>query len=127
MKKRNKREKTKYSSLDRSKNLKSRRYLIDFDYLDKLSEEELSFLNKYVSEAIVTDFNHHPDMKRLIAKKKQIIEDDIYIKTKNELDDLKKFPRKNEKKIKETKEILRLIKKQNQELSFPTSSSTTLG
>lgn len=110
------RSKTKYPALDATKNLRSRSDLIDFDYLDKLSERELEFLNKFVSETIITDFNHHPEMKKLIRQKKQIIEDATYLSIKREIESLKKRPRKNEKRIKELKKTLKLIKDQNQEI-----------
>jgi hypothetical protein len=40
MKKKTKRDSTKYPGLDPKVNLKIRQELLDFDYLDKLSEEE---------------------------------------------------------------------------------------
>lgn len=52
-KRKTKREKQKYANLDPQVNLLSRAEEIgDFDYLDKLNEEELDFLNKFAGEYI---------------------------------------------------------------------------
>ena len=65
----NRREKSKYSSLDRSLNTKVRRYCIEPDYINgtynehgkkvirELNEEELAWLNKFYEEYVVTKFS----------------------------------------------------------------------
>lgn len=67
------RSKTKYAGLKREVNLKSRQRLLDFDYLDKLSEEELEFLNKFSEEAIHANFINTTELKRLNRLKSEII------------------------------------------------------
>jgi hypothetical protein len=48
----NKRELTKFSALNPGVNLKTRTDLLDFDYLHKLTYEELEWLNKFTSEYV---------------------------------------------------------------------------
>lgn len=59
------RNKVKNPALKNQYNLKSRQDLIDFDYLDKLSEEDKSFLNDFVAETVNTNFLHDEELKRL--------------------------------------------------------------
>ena len=57
-KKNNKRAKTKNSALRPELNLKTRYELIsDYDYLDKLSEKEKTWLNKFTKEYVNADLN----------------------------------------------------------------------
>lgn len=60
MKKRKKtrRNKAKYPALEPEFNLKMRKDLIDYDYLHKLTPEELKWLNSFTEEYINADFNH---------------------------------------------------------------------
>jgi hypothetical protein len=55
--KKNKRSKTKYPALKPELNLKTRYELIDYDYLNKLSEEEKEWLNKFTEENINASLN----------------------------------------------------------------------
>jgi hypothetical protein len=57
-KKRNKRNQMKYPALDPSVNLKTRSELIDYDYIDKLSDEEKDWLNRFTTEYINASFKH---------------------------------------------------------------------
>lgn len=68
-KKTSRRSKCKYPALERSLNLKSRRYYIEPDYINgvisedgeqvirPLNEEEKAWLNKFYEETVVTKFN----------------------------------------------------------------------
>lgn len=68
-----KRDKAKNPALQKKFNLLSRQELLDFDYLDKLSEEETAFLNTFVSETVNTNFLHDDELKRLNDIKSEII------------------------------------------------------
>ncbi len=57
-KKKTRRSKAKHPALKPELNLKSRYELIDYDYLNKLSEEELDFLNRFSEEWINANLNH---------------------------------------------------------------------
>jgi len=61
MKKKTKRSSTKYPALNKSLNLKIRSELIDFDYVDKLSEEEKAWLNKFSEEYTNASFKKNKD------------------------------------------------------------------
>jgi hypothetical protein len=50
------RDSKKYPALEKSVTLKTRQDLVDYDYLDKLSPEELEFLNKFTEETVSTSF-----------------------------------------------------------------------
>jgi hypothetical protein len=57
-KKKTKRSRIKYSALDPTVNLKTRYELIaDYDYLDKLSEQEKAWLNKFTKEYVNADLD----------------------------------------------------------------------
>lgn len=53
----NKRSRTKYPALKPELNLKTRYELIDYDYVDKLSEEEKAWLNKFTEEYVNASLN----------------------------------------------------------------------
>lgn len=58
MEKKTKRAKVKYSALDPTVNLKTRYELIsDYDYLDKLTDKEKSWLNKFTKEYVNADLD----------------------------------------------------------------------
>jgi len=48
----NRRNLAKYPALNPALNLKSRTELLDYEYLDKLSEQELEWLNKFTEEYV---------------------------------------------------------------------------
>lgn len=65
-KNKNARQRVKYPGLDTNYALKIRRDAIDYDYVDKLSEEEKQWLNNFTEEFIGGSFNKnkkqiHPD------------------------------------------------------------------
>lgn len=53
----NRRSKQKYPALNPRFNLKTRTDLIDYDYLDKLSDKEKEWLNKFSEEYINASFD----------------------------------------------------------------------
>lgn len=55
----NRRSKRKYPALEKGYNLKTRSNLIDYDYLDQLSEKDKKWLNAFTSEFINADMNHN--------------------------------------------------------------------
>lgn len=58
MKKRNRRNNAKYPALDPDLNLKTRHDLIDYDYIDELSEKEKEWLNSFTEEYTNARFTH---------------------------------------------------------------------
>lgn len=58
-KKDNKYNKQKYASFNTNYQVGVRKELLsDIDYIDKLSEEEKDWLNRFLQETVVTNFNH---------------------------------------------------------------------
>lgn len=125
----NRRSRTKYPALDSSKNLPSRKEYIEPLYINgvvneegevvirALNEDEKAFINQYYEETVVTNFLHDPELKRLNQIRKSIIEDDGIKRMKEQLTDLKKSSDKSAKeRIRELSEIIRLTKKQNEEI-----------
>lgn len=55
---RNRRERSKYPALDPALNLKIRNEEIDYDYVDKLSEKDKSWLNSFTEEYINANLKH---------------------------------------------------------------------
>lgn len=56
----NKRNRAQYPALTPSLNLKTRQDLIDYDYLNKLNEDEMDWLNKFSQEFIVATLDSKP-------------------------------------------------------------------
>lgn len=67
---------TKYKHLNPNYQPASRRDLIDYDYLEQLSEDELEFLNKFTAENISANFKDIPS-SRLVndSIKKQVFKE----------------------------------------------------
>lgn len=63
------REASKYPALDPSLNLRSRTELLDYDYLHKLSEKELEWLNKFTDEYVNANINTERPKKNLHRNK----------------------------------------------------------
>jgi hypothetical protein len=72
--KKNKRELSKYPALDPKVNLKSRIDLLDYDYLNKLNEKELEWLNKFTEEYTHASLNTKNPKKNLHKTKKMRID-----------------------------------------------------
>lgn len=70
MKKPTRRSKVKYAGLDKSVNLKIRHEIMDFDYLDKLSDDDKKWLSNFMREYASADFTHKG--KKLHRTKKKI-------------------------------------------------------
>lgn len=70
--KKNKRNSTKYPALKPELNLKTRYDLIDYDYLDQLSEKEKDWLNRFTEEYTNANFDHKG---RKIQKNKEQMKD----------------------------------------------------
>ena len=68
------RELSKYPALDPSLNLKSRTELLDYDYLHKLDEKELEWLNKFTEEYVNANIDTEKPRKNL-HKNKSLIKD----------------------------------------------------
>lgn len=64
-----KRSKTKYPNLNPTYNLKTRQDLIDYDYIDKLNDEEKAFLDKFTKEYTNASFEKE-DPKRKGKRRK---------------------------------------------------------
>jgi hypothetical protein len=69
-KKQSRRDKRKYAALDPQFNLKIRQELIDYDYVEKLSDEEKDWLNRFTEEYVGANLNHKG--KRLHKTKKLV-------------------------------------------------------
>lgn len=52
----NRRTRTKHPELNKNLHLKIRQELIDYDYLDKLNEEEKEWLNRFTKEYVSASF-----------------------------------------------------------------------
>jgi hypothetical protein len=120
-----KRERSKYPALNKSLNISSRKDYIETDYvrgiydsnsnelIRPLNTKEKEWLNKFYEETVVTNFYHDPELKRLLRKKKEIVEDSTVKKLKDEVVIHKE--KKDKKRVMELKEIIRFTKKQNEE------------
>lgn len=71
-KKQNRRAKEKYPALKQNLNLKTRYELVDYDYIDQLSDKEKDWLNRFTEEYTHAKFDH--DGSRIQRKKKHEIE-----------------------------------------------------
>lgn len=60
---------SKYPALDPSLNLKSRTELLDYDYLHKLSEKDLEWLNKFTEEYVNANIDTDKPRKNLHKNK----------------------------------------------------------
>ena len=68
-KKSSRRSKVKYPNLNQSYNLRTRTDLIDYDYLDQLSDKEKAWLDKFTKEFVGASMDKNP-RKNLHKNKK---------------------------------------------------------
>lgn len=123
-----KRQKEKYPALNKGLNLSSRKDYIEPDYVDgvfdqqgnqvirPLNDKEKKWLDDFYAETVVTDFLHHPDLKKLNDYRRAIIEDEIVKDLKAQKKELQKDKVNNKKRIREISEIITITKKQNGEI-----------
>ena len=126
--KENRRSKSKYPALNKGMNLSSRKDYIEPEYVDgvydkegkqiirPLNEEEKAWLNQFYEETVVTNFYHDPDLKKLNKLKKSIIEDETVQTLIKEIKKLESQEVPDKKRIRELREIVKLTKKQNEEI-----------
>jgi len=81
-KKKNKRNSTKNPALKKHLNLRSRAELIDYDYLHKLDEKELAWLNQFTEEYI----NAHIPKNKPLHKTKKLRKDCYSMNNKRNAD-----------------------------------------
>jgi len=111
-KKHNRRSKEKYPALKPDLNLKTRYELIDYDYLDKLSPQEMAWLNKFTSEYTNADFRHSKPLHSTKKRRKECYAANnsrnrcIFTRNKacGQLDYLENKPNNNNPTIEITKE-----------------------
>lgn len=87
----NKRSRTKYPALKPELNLKSRYELIDYDYVDKLSDDNKAWLNKFTeeyvnasldSENLKNNFHYTDDLKKDCYRRNNARNRDILTRAK---------------------------------------------
>lgn len=71
-KKRNRRSEEKYPALKQNLNLKTRYELVDYDYIDQLSDKEKDWLNRFTEEYTHAKYDH--EGTRIQKKKKHEID-----------------------------------------------------
>jgi uncharacterized protein (UPF0335 family) len=108
-------------------NLSSRKDYIEPDYINgvydehgkqvirPLTNDEKAWLNQFYEETMVTNFLHHPDLRKLNRYRRAIIEDDTVKQIQAEIKELNKDKAANGSRIKQLKEIITITKKQNEE------------
>lgn len=72
VKKQNRRSKEKYPALKQNLNLKTRYELIDYDYVDQLSDKEKDWLNRFTEEYTNAKYDH--EGPKIQKKKKHELE-----------------------------------------------------
>lgn len=69
-KSKSRRSKVKYPNLNRAYNLKTRSEVIDYDYIDKLSEKDKAYLDKFTKEYVGASMDKNP--KKNLHKNKRL-------------------------------------------------------
>lgn len=70
--KRQKRQTKKYAGLSRDVNRKNLKEFIDFDYIDKLTDKEKDFLDRFCKEDYSADFSHDRTITKSKKKRREI-------------------------------------------------------
>ena len=121
------REKSKFPALNKGLNTKSRKDFIEVDYIDgvknsngetvirPMTDEEKKWLNQYYEETVVTNFLHHPELKRLNEERKKLIECKYVKQLQAQIENLRNQTPKQTELISELKEMVKLTKEQNGE------------
>lgn len=125
-----KRKKTKFPALNKGVNTLARKDFIEVDYVngvyDKngkevlrpLTDAEKQWLNDFYEETVVTNFLHHPELKKLNEEKKNIIECKYVKQMQQQVKDLRKLDPLQDETIKELKQTIKLTKEQNREKHY---------
>lgn len=125
-----KRKKTKFPALNKGVNTLARKDFIEVDYIngvyDKngkqvirpMTEAEKKWLNDFYEETVVTNFLHHPELRRLNQEKNDIIECKYVKKMKEQVKNLKNSTPVQKETIKELKQTIKLTKEQNREIHY---------
>lgn len=68
------RDREEYPALNPATNLRTRTELIDYDYLDKLDEKQLQWLNDFTEEEIIAAVDKNPRKNRFNKTRKKVKE-----------------------------------------------------
>lgn len=125
-----KRKKTKFPALNKGVNTLARKDFIEVDYINgvrdakgnivirAMTEAEKQWLNDFYEETVITNFLHHPELQRLHAEKRDIIECKYVKKMKEQIKSLKGAGPDHQDTVRELKQTIKLTKEQNRERNY---------